>query len=65
MTEEQITLVVQVNGKVRDRILVNADIDDQSAEEAALASNTVQQRIGNKPIRKVIVVSGKLVNIVV
>ncbi|MFC2025818.1 class I tRNA ligase family protein, partial [Chloroflexota bacterium] len=65
MAEEQITLVVQVNGKVRDRILVNADIDDQSAEDAALASETVKQRIGNKPIRKVIVVSGKLVNIVV
>jgi leucyl-tRNA synthetase len=65
MAEEQITLVVQVNGKVRDRIIVPAGIDDQSAEEVALASEPVRKRIGDKPVRKVIVVSGKLVNIVV
>jgi leucyl-tRNA synthetase len=64
-TEEQITLVVQVNGKLRDRILVAADINEQEAQEAALASEAVQKHLAGKLPRKVIVVPGKLVNVVV
>ncbi len=63
--EDEITLVVQVNGKVRDRITVPADISQEQAETIALASESVQKYLdGNQP-RKVIVVPGKLVNIVV
>jgi leucyl-tRNA synthetase len=63
--EEQITLVVQVNGKVRDRITVPADTGEEQAKEIALASAAVQKFLDGKPPRKVILVPGKLVNIVV
>jgi leucyl-tRNA synthetase len=63
--EEVITLVVQVNGKVRDRIAIPAAFSDEQAREAALASETVQRFVGDKTPRKVIVVPGRLVNIVV
>ena len=62
--EEEIVLVVQVNGKVRDRVLVSANVDDVGAKEAALSSEIVQQYLQGKQPRKVIVVSGKLVNVV-
>ena len=63
--EEQITLVVQVNGKVRDRIQVPVDLPEEQAKALALASESVQKHLGNNPPRKVILVPGKLVNIVV
>ncbi len=59
-----ITIVVQVNGKVRDKLEVAADADKESVEKAALASDKVQKFIDGKLIRKVIVVPGKLVNVV-
>jgi leucyl-tRNA synthetase len=63
--EEEITLVVQVNGRVRDRIIVPASISDDDAKEKALASDGAQKfLLGGEP-RKVIVVPGRLVNIVV
>ncbi len=62
--EEQITLVVQVNGKVRDRITVPADIDDESARLTALQSKAVMKHLGDNKPRKVIVVPRKLVNFV-
>jgi len=63
--EEEITLVVQVNGKLRDRIQVAPGISDSEAEQKALSSPAVQQTLAGKQVRKVIVVPGKLVNIVV
>src|SRR3990172_4113112 len=63
--EEEITLVVQVNGKVRDRIQVEAGIDEGRAKELALASPLAQKYLDGKPVRRVIYVPGKLVNIVV
>ena len=63
--EEEITLVVQVNGKVRDRITIPAGLPEEQAKVAALASEAVKKHLDGKPPRKVIVVPGKLVNIVV
>ena len=63
--EEQITLVVQVNGKVRDRITVPVDISEEEAKELALSSEAVGKYLQGKEPRKVILVPGKLVNIVV
>jgi leucyl-tRNA synthetase len=63
--EDEITLVVQVNGKVRDRITVPAGIDEEAARTAALASDAVQKALDGKQPRKVIVVPGKLVNVVI
>jgi len=62
--EEEITLVVQVNGKVRDRLVVPVDIADEAAREMALASEGALRFTAGKTIRKVIVVPGRLVNIV-
>lgn len=62
--EEQITLVIQVNGKVRDRIIVSVDINEENARKAALNSLGVQKYLKGKQPRKVIYVPGKLVNIV-
>ncbi|MGD8604908.1 MAG: class I tRNA ligase family protein, partial [Anaerolineales bacterium] len=63
--EEEITLVVQVNGKVRDRITLPAGFSQAEAQEVALQSEVVQRFLEGKEPRKVIVVPGKLVNIVV
>ncbi|MBN2684209.1 MAG: leucine--tRNA ligase [Pontiellaceae bacterium] len=58
-------LVVQVNGKVRDKITVSASASNDEIEAAAMASEKVQQWLEGKTIRKVIVVPGRLVNIAV
>lgn len=63
--EEEITLVIQVNGKVRDRIEVPAGIQDERARELALASESVQRHLAGRQPADVIVVPGRLVNIVV
>ncbi|MCB1034680.1 MAG: class I tRNA ligase family protein, partial [Acidobacteria bacterium] len=62
--DEEITLVLQVNGKVRDRLEVPVDISREDAEAAALASEAVQKFLDGKPPKKVIVVPGRLVNVV-
>ena len=62
--EEQITLIVQVNGKVRDRIDVPAGTADEDLKEAALSSDKMLRFLDGREPRKVIVVKGKLVNVV-
>jgi len=57
--------VVQINGKVRDRIEVAADIDEAAAKAAALASEQVQKHLEGKEPKKIVYVTGKLVSIVV
>jgi leucyl-tRNA synthetase len=63
--EDEITLVVQVNGKLRDRPTVHASITEEDAKKMALTSEKVQLFLQGKTIVNVIYVSGKLVNIVV
>ncbi len=60
-----IELVVQVNGKLRARVSVDADADRDVIEARALADENVQRFIAGKDVRRVIVVPGRLVNIVV
>jgi len=60
-----ITMVVQVNGKVKDKIDVDAEISKEEMEHAAMSSAKVQELIAGKTVVKVIVVPSKLVNIVV
>jgi leucyl-tRNA synthetase len=62
--EEEITLIVQVNGKLRDRIQVATDIDEERATELALASAAVRKHTDGKQVRRVVYVRGKLVNVV-
>jgi len=63
--EDEITIPVQVNGKLRDRIVVPADASEEDIKSAALKSETIQKFLGGKPPKKVIVAQKKLVNIVV
>jgi leucyl-tRNA synthetase len=58
-------MVVQVNGKLRGRIVVAVDAAESAVRAAALADANVQRFIGAAAVRKVIVVPGKLVNVVV
>ncbi|MGI9247377.1 MAG: leucine--tRNA ligase [Woeseiaceae bacterium] len=60
-----IEMVVQVNGKLRARVSVSADADNDAISRAAIADENAQRFIDGKDIRKVIVVPGRLVNIVV
>ena len=62
--EEQITLIVQVNGKLRDRLVVSVTISEAEAKTAALESEAVQSYLEGKAPKKVIYVPGRLVNIV-
>ncbi len=62
---EEVEIVLQVNGKLRGRILVGAGADQASIEQEALADPQVQKWIEGKTVRKVIVVPGRLVNIAV
>jgi leucyl-tRNA synthetase len=62
--EDEITLVVQINGKVRDRIVVPADISEEDARKAALECAGVTKQLNGQQPRQVIVVPKRLVNIV-
>jgi leucyl-tRNA synthetase len=65
LEQSTLEMVVQVNGKLRARITVAVDADEPAVRAAALADANVQKFVGAGAIRKVIVVPGKLVNVVV
>ncbi len=63
--EEEVEIGIQVNGKIRSRIVVAADATDDQVRELALADEKVKAAIAGKEIVKVLVVKGRLVNIAV
>jgi leucyl-tRNA synthetase len=65
LVQEEIELVLQVNGKLRGKINVPADADETQLREWALTNQRVLDFVGDKTVRKVIVVPGRLVNVVV
>jgi len=65
LVEENVTVAVQVNGKLRGTLDLPKDSDQAAMEEAALALDNVAQAIGDKPVRKVIIVPNRIVNVVV
>ena len=65
LVKDELLIIVQVNGKLRSRFHVDADADDDTIKEMALSDERVQKFIEGKPVKKVIVVKKKLVNIVV
>ena len=64
LSRDELEIVIQVNGKVRAKMLVSAQADKETVEAAALEEPNVQRFIEGNTVRKVIVVPGKLVNIV-
>lgn len=65
LQSDTVTIAVQVNGKVRATITLPKDMDQKEAEKAALADPGVQKALDGKTVRKVIVVPGRIVNVVV
>ena len=65
LASDSLALVVQVNGRLRGRIEVAVDAQGDAIERAALANADVARFVGDQPVKRVIVVPGKLVNVVV
>ncbi len=65
LTTDEIELVIQVNGKLRSRVSVPADADERTVRQIALADNNVVRHVGGKAVKKVVVVPGRLINIVI
>ena len=65
LMQNELQLIVQVNGKLRAKIMVSTDADRKQIEDSAISDENVQKFIAAKEIRKIIVVPGRLVNIVV
>ncbi|MFT5239573.1 MAG: leucyl-tRNA synthetase [Candidatus Promineifilaceae bacterium] len=63
LARDRIELVIQINGKVRERVTVDSDLDPKAVETLVLELASIQRQLDGKQIRKVIVVPGKLVNI--
>jgi leucyl-tRNA synthetase len=62
---ERMTLVIQVNGKLRGKMEVPADLQEEAIKQRALADPKIQSLTSGKPVRNVIYVPGRLVNIVI
>ena len=62
--EDELTIPVQVNGKLRGHVTIAADAPEDQVRAAALACEKVKEHLGAAPVRKVIVIPGRLVNIV-
>ena len=65
LVQDEIELIVQVNGKLRDRIRVAQDADPAVIEQLALKSEPVKKFVAGETVKKVVVVPGRLVNIVI
>ncbi len=64
LKKDEITWVIQINGKIRDRVEGSAEMDQAEAKEFAMNQSKVQKLLAGKQIRKVIIVPKKLINIV-
>ena len=64
-SREEVTVVVQINGRLRDRMVVPAGMAEDEIRELALDSERIKQRLANREISRIVVVPDKLVNIVV
>jgi leucyl-tRNA synthetase len=65
LVEDEVEIVVQVNGKVRDRMTMSIQSTEEEIKQAALALPKIQEHTAGKQVRKVVVIPKKLVNIVV
>jgi leucyl-tRNA synthetase len=62
--DEEVELVIQINGKLRGKLMISAGLSDEEVRDMALKDGRIIEAIGRKGIRKVIVIKGRLVNIV-
>lgn len=64
MVDDEIEIVIQINGKVKTKLMVPADANKDALEQIAMEDSQVKEQIDGKTVRKIIAVPGKLVNIV-
>ena len=64
LVRSEIELVVQVNGKLRDRLMISKDADEEAAKAAAFSSSKVTEHLEGKTVRKIVFIPGKIFNIV-
>ena len=65
MIETEVEMVLQINGKVRGRVTLPVDADEETVKKAAMADPKIASLVAGKTIRKAIVVPGKLCNLVI
>ena len=65
LVQDEIELVLQVNGKLRGNMRVAKDAGRAEIEKLAVQNASVQKHVGGQPVKKVVVVPGRLVNVVV
>ncbi len=63
--DDEVEVVVQINGKIRDKMMISADLNPQQMQEVALANEKIKELIDGKQVVKVIAIPKKLINIVV
>ena len=64
LVEDSVEYPIQVNGKLRGRLTVSVDADSSEVEHQALHDGSIQRAIEGKKIRKVIIIKGKMINVV-
>ena len=65
MIREEMTIIVQLNGKLKDKIELSKDLSKEALEKAVLSNPKIVQNLESKTVKKVIVIPGKLVNILI
>ena len=65
LIKDEVEIAIQVNGKIKAKINVASDLDEEGIKEAALSDETVKAAMKERTVVKVIVIKGRLVNIVV
>ena len=63
--DDEVEVVVQINGKIRDKMMISAELSPQQMQEVALANEKIKELIDGKQVVKVIAIPKKLINIVV
>ena len=62
--EDQVDIIVQINGKLRDKLRVPTNANEEELKSAALALPKIQRHLAGKEVRKIVIVPNKIVNIV-
>jgi len=65
LIKDEVEIAIQINGKIKERIMIPTSASDDEIKEMAVANETIQKETDGKTVVKVIVIKGRLVNIVV
>jgi leucyl-tRNA synthetase len=63
--EEEVELVIQINGKVRGKLKISSGLDDETISQKAFSDPKIKEYVGDKSVKRVVIVKGRLVNIVI